>query len=363
MKQEKGEITLQGITKSFDNLTAVDAIALNIRSASYCCLLGPSGCGKSTTLRMIAGHETPDAGSIKIDGEEVVKLDPANRPTSMMFQDYALFPHLTCLENVGFSLRMQGIPKDERNNSAKTFLDLVQMSDYAERLPNQLSGGQQQRIALARALITKPSVLLLDEPLSALDPFLRIQMRAELKRLQQEIGITFVHVTHSQEEAMAIADLVVIMNDGKIEQAANAREVFNAPATEFVARFIGGHNVIKAKIVESDSPHLQASSGQSINISSTKIPQPKSERVTVALRSDRIQLSAGKPADQTSNTLNGQVLAVEYQGSVVRVDLNLSAVEQFSVLVDEDQFFQSDIRPGDTVFATWEETAIHMVNG
>jgi len=355
MNTENGEIKLQGITKSFDGLTAVDAITLDIPSTSYCCLLGPSGCGKSTTLRMIAGHEIPDQGSIKIDGAEVVKLAPANRPTSMMFQDYALFPHLTCLENVGFSLRMQGIAKDERHASAKVFLDLVQMTNYAERLPTQLSGGQQQRI-------TKPSGLLLDEPLSALDPFLRIQMRAELKRLQRELGITFVHVTHSQEEAMAVADLVVIMNDGKIEQAANAREVFNTPTTEFVARFIGGHNVLKATIVESSSPYLQAWSGETIRISSTKIPQPQSEQVTVALRSDRIQLSASEAVELERNTLNGQVLAVEYQGSAVRVDLDLATAERFSVLVDEESFFQSDIRPGDAVVARWEESAIHMVN-
>jgi len=187
-------------------------------------------------------------------------------------------------------------------------------------------------------------------------------MRAELKRLQRELGITFVHVTHSQEEAMAVADLVVIMNDGKIEQAANAREVFNAPTTEFVARFIGGHNVVKADVVESNSPHLQASSGETIRISSTKIPQPQSEQVTVALRSDRIQLSAKEAGEKESNALNGEVLAVEYQGSVVRVDLNLATTEKFSVLVDEESFFQSDIHPGDAVVATWEESAIHMVS-
>ena len=363
MSQRTGAVKLQELTKSYDGLVAVDAINLEIKQGSYCCLLGPSGCGKSTTLRMIAGHETPTTGKIEIDGTGVTKLAPAQRPTSMMFQDYALFPHLSCLDNVAFSLRMQSVAKEERHARAKEFLDLVQMSDYSERLPAQLSGGQQQRIALARALITNPSVLLLDEPLSALDPFLRIQMRAELKRLQRELGITFIHVTHSQQEAMAVADLVVIMNTGKIEQAADAREVYNTPTTEFVAKFIGGHNVLQANVADSNKTHLLASSGEAIHFSSSKLPQPVSDQVTIALRSDRIRLSTSGSRDEKQNTLNAEVLAVEYQGSVVRVDLDLKSAENFSVLVDEESYFESDISPGDVVVATWEESAIHVVSG
>jgi len=361
MTAQNGLIALHGITKSYDDLVAVNAIDLDIPPGSYCCLLGPSGCGKTTTLRMIAGHETPTEGRVIIDQADVTRLAPAQRPTSMMFQDYALFPHLSCLDNVAFSLRMQGVAKEKRHSDARTFLDLVQMGDYTERLPEQLSGGQQQRIALARALITKPSVLLLDEPLSALDPFLRVQMRAELKRLQQELGITFVHVTHSQQEAMAVADLVVIMNNGEIEQAAEARTVFNAPETEFVARFIGGHNVLKADITEAQSPHLDASAGDSIRFSSSGLPQPQSDQVTIALRSDRIDIAPRRDSDAPSNALNAQVLAVEYQGSVVRVDLDLATSEKFSVLVDEEKYFQSGIHPGDSVVASWQESAIHVV--
>jgi len=239
-------LELAALTKSYGATRAVDAIDLKIPAGTYCCLLGPSGCGKTSTLRMIAGHEAASSGDIIIGHQNVTDLAPAQRGTAMMFQSYALFPHLSVIDNVAFALKMRGIDKDSRRKTAAALLELVAMSQYAERLPTQLSGGQQQRVALARALITKPQILLLDEPLSALDPFLRIKMRAELKRFQRELGITFIHVTHGQEEAMALADLVVVMNGGKIEQMGSPRDVFNAPRSEFVARFIGGHNIINS---------------------------------------------------------------------------------------------------------------------
>ena len=368
---KNGSVELKGVSKHYNDLLAVDSINLSIEAGSYCCLLGPSGCGKSTTLRMIAGHEYPSEGSILIDETEVNLLNPAQRPTSMMFQDYALFPHLSCLDNVAFSLRMQGVSKKERHKSAHEFLELVQMSEYAARLPAQLSGGQQQRIALARALITKPSVLLLDEPLSALDPFLRVKMRTELKHLQQELGITFIHVTHSQQEAMAVADLVVIMNNGKIEQSSNARSVFNSPQTEFVAKFIGGHNVIQADVVKTEKDYLYASysllNERPIYLSSKALAQPDLDKVTLALRSDRIQLSS-VPSDSytksvsTQNAITAKVDAIEYQGSQVRVDLDLDESSKFSVLLDDDCFFESSLNLGDEVIASWSETAIHRVS-
>ncbi|MBN8998874.1 MAG: ABC transporter ATP-binding protein, partial [Rhizobiales bacterium] len=238
------DLELASVTKRYGDTTAVDSIDLKIKAGTYCCLLGPSGCGKSSTLRMIAGHESVSDGDIVLGNEVVNDLPPAKRGTAMMFQSYALFPHLSVRDNVAFSLKMKGVGKVERSIKATEALKLVDMERYAERLPSQLSGGQQQRVALARALVTDPQILLLDEPLSALDPFLKIKVRAELKRFQRELGISFIHVTHSQEEAMALADLIVIMNNGKIEQAGTPREIFNAPATEFVARFIGGHNVM-----------------------------------------------------------------------------------------------------------------------
>ena len=237
-------VELVSVSKQFQDTVAVDAINLQIADASYCCLLGPSGCGKTTTLRMIAGHEGVTSGDILLGSENVTGLPPAKRGTAMMFQSYALFPHLSVVDNVAFALKMRGVEKTTRHEKARKLLELVDMASYEQRLPAQLSGGQQQRVALARALITEPKVLLLDEPLSALDPFLRIRMRAELKRLQRELGITFIHVTHGQDEAMALADQMVVMNGGKIAQAGTARDIFNASQSEFVARFIGGHNVL-----------------------------------------------------------------------------------------------------------------------
>ena len=237
-------LELVQLTKKYGAVTAVDAINLKIPAGSYCCLLGPSGCGKTSTLRMVAGHESATSGDIIVGPKNVTDLPPAERNTAMMFQSYALFPHLSVIDNVAFALKMKGVAKAERHAEAKKLLELVDMQAYAARLPAQLSGGQQQRVALARALITSPQILLLDEPLSALDPFLRLRMRAELKKLQRELGISFIHVTHGQDEAMALADIVVLMNGGRIEQQGSPREIFNHPRTEFTAKFIGGHNVI-----------------------------------------------------------------------------------------------------------------------
>lgn len=247
-----GSVELVGISKSYDGAPAVDNVNVLIESGQYCCLLGPSGCGKSTTLRMIAGHEAPSEGDILLDNRNVTLLSPRERGTAMMFQNYALFPHMTSLDNVAYGLKVAGVDKETRQQSARDMLASVNMSDYAEKLPAQLSGGQQQRVALARALICKPEVVLLDEPLSALDPFLRIQMRKELKQLQQQLGLTFIHVTHSQEEAFALADLAVVMKDGIIEQSGHPRDIFEKPNSAFVANFIGGHNVLNQPQFDTD---------------------------------------------------------------------------------------------------------------
>ena len=230
----------------YDNVTAVSNVSFKLTSDQYCCLLGPSGCGKTSTLRAIAGHELVSAGDVIVGGQNVTDLAPAKRPTSMMFQDYALFPHLTVLDNVAFALKIAGMDKTERHTVALDYLKKVQLEEFASRFPSELSGGQQQRVALARALVTSPKALLLDEPLSALDPFLRIDMRAELKAMQKSLGIPFVHVTHSQEEAMALSDVVIVMDGGQIQQVGSPREIYETPANRFVAEFIGGHNVIES---------------------------------------------------------------------------------------------------------------------
>ncbi|MBN9023390.1 MAG: ABC transporter ATP-binding protein, partial [Rhizobiales bacterium] len=254
MAVSNGSIELAGVVKSYDGSStrAVDGVNLKIPDGAYVCFLGPSGCGKTTILRMIAGHEDPTDGEILIGGENVVGMTPSERRTAMMFQSYALFPHLSVRDNIAFALRVRGISAAERRKAADEMIEKVRLTELADRLPGQLSGGQQQRVALARAAITSPKVLLLDEPLSALDEQLRVQMRQELCRMQRELGITFIHVTHTQREAIAIADMVVVMEKGRIKQAGPARDVYDQPQDRYVAEFLGGQNVLRGKIEKID---------------------------------------------------------------------------------------------------------------
>jgi putative spermidine/putrescine transport system ATP-binding protein len=316
-------LELVQLTKMYGDVTAVDAIDLKIPAGSYCCLLGPSGCGKTSTLRMIAGHESATSGDIIVGPKNVTDLPPAGRNTAMMFQSYALFPHLSVIDNVAFALKMRGISKAERHTQARRLLELVDMQKYVARLPGQLSGGQQQRVALARALITSPQILLLDEPLSALDPFLRLRMRTELKTLQRELGITFIHVTHGQDEAMALANIVVLMNAGRIEQQGSPREIFNHPRTEFTAKFIGGHNVI----VVGDE--------------------------TFAVRNDCLVLK--NPSDAVNGpSIAGTVSDVEYQGTYVRVAIAADGGTDIAAQLTESQYDAANYGVGERVLATWD---------
>jgi putative spermidine/putrescine transport system ATP-binding protein len=321
------DVELVSVTKRYGETLAVDQISLRVPRSSYCCLLGPSGCGKTSTLRMIAGHESITEGDIRIGDVVVAGLSPRKRGTAMMFQSYALFPHLTCLDNVAFSLKMRGVAKAERHRRAHEFLDLVKMADYAARLPAQLSGGQQQRVALARALVMQPKVFLLDEPLSALDPFLRVQMRQELKRLQRDLAISFIHVTHSQEEAMALADVLVVMEEGHIRQSGTPREVFERPASEFIARFIGGHNVLPSK------------DGR------------------IAVRADRCVL--GMNGDGPNVT--GRVVMIEYQGQAVRVALTTDDGIEAAALVPDQVFYRQSVQVGDLATLSWPDDAAHQL--
>jgi putative spermidine/putrescine transport system ATP-binding protein len=328
------DVELISVTKRFGETAAVDNISLRIARSTYCCLLGPSGCGKTTLLRMLAGHETPTEGDIIIGGHNVGNMPPAKRGTAMMFQSYALFPHLSALDNVAFSLKMKGIAKAERHAQARKFLELTHMGKYADRLPSQLSGGQQQRIALARALITNPSVLLLDEPLSALDPFLRGRMRDELKRLQSELGISFIHVTHSQEEALALADLAVVMEGGHIQQAAPPRDLFDKPRTAFVARFIGGQNVLPIPAING------------------------TPAAHIAVRTDRCRLIAlDEPPSETS--LPGSVTGIEYQGSRVQVTLTIDGGSEAISLLPDDRFFAKPFKIGERARIAWSHHDVH----
>jgi putative spermidine/putrescine transport system ATP-binding protein len=325
----RASLELIRVTKRYGSTVAVDAIDLKIPAGTYCCLLGPSGCGKTSTLRMIAGHEEVSEGDIVLGDHNVTDLPPARRGTAMMFQSYALFPHLSVLDNVAFALKMRGVPRAERHDRARGLLTLVAMDAYAERRPSQLSGGQQQRVALARALMTEPQILLLDEPLSALDPFLRVKMRAELKRLQRELGMTFMHVTHAQEEAMALADLVVLMNEGRIEQQGSPREVFHRPRTEFVAGFIGGHNVIAV------------------------------DAGRVAIRADRLRLHRLAGDGAGAEVLLATVRDVEYQGAVVQTTATTAAGDELVVVTPEHAFDREPLESGARVAVRWEPDDAH----
>ena len=345
------EIELALVTKRYGTAVAVDSISLKVPAGTYCCLLGPSGCGKTSTLRMIAGHEDVTDGDILLGNTMVTDLPPARRGTAMMFQSYALFPHLDLIDNVAFSLRMKGVGKDERRAKALEMLTLMQMDGYATRRPAQLSGGQQQRVALARALITDPEALLLDEPLSALDPFLKIRMRAELKKLQTQLGITFVHVTHSQEEAMALADLIVVMNNGKIEQAATPREVFERPATAFVARFMGDHNVVsgRASAASNGLAVLDVPNGGSF--AATGVAPETGAPIDIAIRTDHVRI--GEPSVKGLG-FTGTVSNIEYRGASVKLSVDGAGIEDFTAIIDDQSFDAKPVRVGDAVPLNWD---------
>ena len=363
-----GEIRIVDVTKRFGDMTAVRDLSLTIPDRSYCCLLGPSGCGKTTILRMIAGHETPTTGEIRIGGEAVVRLTPVQRGTAMMFQSYALFPHRSVLDNVAFSLKLRGASKAERHRQARELLTKVRMERFADRLPAQLSGGQQQRVALARALITNPRVLLLDEPLSALDEYLRLRMRGELRRVQKDLGITFVHVTHTQLEAIAVADLVVVMAQGRIEQAASAREIFTAPRSAYVARFMGGQNVLSGIVETIVDGHAIVTDDHGASFSTVvdEANPVKGSRLVGSIRRDRVSLSKAQGCATASgkvNALFGEVHAIEYQGSYVKVTIQRPTGEEFVANVIDDDFFRDPLDIGDSVLARWSARDVLILEG
>jgi putative spermidine/putrescine transport system ATP-binding protein len=363
-----GEIELVSVTKRFGDTVAVDAVSLRIPQGAYCCLLGPSGCGKTTILRMIAGHETPSQGDIRIGGESVVGQPPVRRGTAMMFQAYALFPHLSVLDNVAFSLKMRGLDRAARQKQARELLSKVRLDLFADRLPAQLSGGQQQRVALARALITNPRVLLLDEPLSALDEYLRLRMRGELRRMQKQLGITFVHVTHTQLEAIAVADILVVMDQGQIEQAGSANSIYNTPRTAYVARFIGGQNVLSGKVesVAADGmATVKDASGARLNVPlGSARPKPGS-RLYFSIRRDHIEVVRAEGSSDAGevNAVRGKVHSIEYQGSYAKVTIDLLQPEEFVANVSDVDFLRAPVEIGDEVLARWSAAHVRLLEG
>jgi ABC-type Fe3+/spermidine/putrescine transport system ATPase subunit len=322
------DVELVGVTKRFGDVAAVDGVDLSVRPGEFLSLLGPSGCGKTTTLRLIAGFERPDEGEVRISGRDVSRLPPYKRDVNTVFQSYALFPHLSVLDNVAYGLKQRGLEKRERIARANEMLELVRLGGFGARKPRQLSGGQQQRVALARALVMHPQVLLLDEPLGALDLRVRKQLQIELKRIQEEIGITFVYVTHDQEEALAMSDRVAVMNAGRIEQLAAPREIYDHPRTEFVAAFIGDTNFMQVDGRE------------------------------VAVRPESLQIT------REGSGLRGTVVATMVIGPAVQCVVRLDDGQE--VLVRQQRSAESrvleSLREGDRAVVSWADEAALSVD-
>ena len=330
-EQGKGHVSLVSLTKHFGQVAAVDSIDLDIPSGGFFSLLGPSGCGKTTTLRLIAGFEQPSSGRVLLDGRDMAGTPPSKRPVNTVFQSYALFPHLRVFDNVAFGLRRAHVPRAEIRRRVGEALDLVQLSDLAARKPGQLSGGQQQRVALARALVLRPAVLLLDEPLGALDAKLRRQLQVELKQLQTHVGITFVYVTHDQEEALTMSDRIAVINRGRIEQAASPRDLYEEPANAFVADFLGVSNLMDATAngPSGDVTQVRLANGFSVEVRRGDISRRGG--VKVVIRPERVLL---EPAGATGpNRIPGMVTNVVYLGSGIQLAVHLASGQTVTALV------------------------------
>jgi spermidine/putrescine transport system ATP-binding protein len=348
----RSDLVLTSVTKRFGTFTAVDDLDLTVPEGSFFALLGPSGCGKTTTLRMVAGLEDPTAGTVMLGEEDITHRKPYKRPVNTVFQSYALFPHLTIFENVAFGLRRRGV-KDLKNQVGE-MLELVELQEYAGRRPAQLSGGQQQRVALARALINRPQVLLLDEPLGALDLKLRRQMQIELKRIQTEVGITFVHVTHDQEEAMTMADTIAVMNAGVIEQMGDPLELYENPATTFVSNFLGQSNLVAATVLERNQDTVL------IDVQGTKLVAPTSRArssegdVWVGVRPEKVFLAAaGSETDDGSNVLrDATVTDVSFVGVSTQYLARLPWGQELTVF-EQNTGARESFRAGDRVDLHW----------
>ena len=347
-------VSMRALTKRFDDVVAVDALDLDIADGEFFALLGPSGCGKTTTLRMIAGLEIPSAGSLKIHGDEVGTLPPNKRPVNTVFQNYALFPHMSIADNVGFGLRMQKTPKADIARRVAEAIELVRLGGMEHRRPNQLSGGQQQRVALARALVNRPKVLLLDEPLAALDLKLRQGMQFELKQLQREVGITFVFVTHDQEEALSMADRIGVMGDGELLQVGTPEEIYDQPVNRFVADFIGRSNFLPGTAEDSSTGCLTNGTRVAVDHAGTA-----GEAIALSLRPERVQLVDRGDVPDGHASLDGTVSAVTFLGSgvVYHVALDWMTIE----VRTENRPSVARREVGDDVSLWWRDDAVAVV--
>ena len=354
----EADIHLEGVTKRFAETTAVDDLTLSIPRGAFYALLGPSGCGKTTTLRMVGGFEDPTEGTIYLGGDEVTNLPPYKRDVNTVFQSYALFPHLSVEKNVAFGLERKKVSKSDVKSRVSEALEMVQLGQLGRRKPAQLSGGQQQRVALARALVNRPRALLLDEPLGALDLRLRKQLQLQLKQIQQDVGITFVHVTHDQEEAMSMADTIAVMNAGKIEQAGSAADLYERPRTEFVANFLGVSNLVDAQLRASQNGHstVETHDGATLNVPSDRIGPHGSDAVRIGVRPEKVRLSpAGADVAGDSNVLRGTVVVASFLGVSIQYVVRAAGGEELTVFAQNlDGAEPESLGPGREVQLSWD---------
>ena len=351
------DIRLEGVTKRFGETVAVDRLDLSIPRGAFYALLGPSGCGKTTTLRMVGGFEEPTEGRVFLGGDDVTEQPPYKRDVNTVFQSYALFPHLNVERNVGFGLERRKVSSEEVRRRVGEALELVQLGSLGKRKPGQLSGGQQQRVALARALVNRPRALLLDEPLGALDLRLRKQLQIELKRIQQDIGITFVHVTHDQEEAMSMADTIAVMHEGHIEQAGSAPDLYERPRTEFVANFLGVSNLIDAKLGATNGAlaAVETHDGANLHVPADRVGPHGTDAIRVGVRPEKITL---RPADGSgsgdANVLRGTVVVAAFLGVSIQYVIRAAGGEELTVIAQNmDGSGPDTLGPGSEVDLTW----------
>ena len=348
-------IEVRGVTKQFGEFTAVNNVSLNIHRGEFFSLLGPSGCGKTTLLRMIAGFEHPTGGELIIHGQNVNGVPPYERPVNLVFQHYALFPHLTVEKNIAFGLRYQGVPRREFGERVQEAMERVRLVGLHKRYPNELSGGQKQRVALARALVLRPRVLLLDEPLGALDQKLRKEMQVELKNLQKSLGITFVFVTHDQEEALTMSDRIAVMNAGKVEQCDPAAIVFERPRTEFVAAFMGANNFFSATVeaVDAGSITVKSTAGFATSFAGGQRTFTVGQSVRFMVRPEKLSLLQGSSSDATP-CMPAVVVERVYQGISTVWTVRNPIGEQFTVYEQNVRPFDGKTRHGDDVYLSWD---------
>ena len=343
-------VLLTGVVKKFGDVTALKSLDLEVKEGEFLTLLGPSGCGKTTTLRLIAGFQSPTSGSILLGEEDVTRVAPQHREIGMVFQDYALFPHMTIGDNIGFGLKERGYDQQKTKQRVGELLDLIRLPEVYDRYPSEVSGGQQQRIAVARAVAYPPRVLLMDEPLGALDLKLREVMQTELRRIQQELSITTVYVTHDQTEAMNMSDTIVVMNDGEIEQQGGAKEIYNSPKTSFVANFVGQVNVLQGKTLPADGEEVLVETPVGNIHCRSQEPVSTSSDVLVAIRPEMIILHTEQPENYQGNLVRGQVTVKSFAGNLLNVTVALEGGVEFLI---EDRPKDQHCNVGDTVILTW----------